>query len=240
MPIGRGAKRSGARPLAVALEQPDGTVSRFDTCVLPHTGGNVTLNRIYVERLVKFLLWARGGYRVVIGGDPAIARMIGDIYSPKGERKFDHEFMGQKIYGREMIVESLGLKAVPAARESSISLGRHLEGCRIGFDLGGSDRKCAAVIDGQVVFSEEVSWDPYFKSDPQCHYDGIDDTLRRAAAHLPRVDAIGGSSAGVFVNNEVRAASLFHEGVRRRISTGASGASSSNCNRRGTVCLSRW
>jgi predicted NBD/HSP70 family sugar kinase len=98
---------------------------------------------------------------------------------------------------------------VPAARESSMSLGRHLEGCRVGFDLGGSDRKCAAVINGRVVFSEEVNWDPYFESDPQYHYDGIDDTLRRAAAHLPRVDAIGGSSAGVFVNNEVRVASLF-------------------------------
>jgi predicted NBD/HSP70 family sugar kinase len=33
--------------------------------------------------------------------------------------------------------------------------------------------------------------------------------LQRAAAHLPRVDAIGGSAAGIYVNNEVRAASLF-------------------------------
>jgi len=200
---------AGAQALAIALERTDGTVSRFDTRVLPHTGGNVTLNRTYVERLVKFLLWARGGYRVMIGGDPAIAGMVRDIYSPSGARKFDHEFMGQRIYGREMIVEALEFEAVPAARESSISLGRHLEGCRIGFDLGGSDRKCAAVIDGRVVFSEEVTWDPYFESDPQYHYDGIDDTLRRAAAHLPRVDAIGGSSAGVFVNSEVRVASLF-------------------------------
>ena len=31
-----------------------------------------------------------------------------------------------------------------------------LTGNRIGFDLGGSDRKCAAVIAGEVVFSEEV------------------------------------------------------------------------------------
>jgi predicted NBD/HSP70 family sugar kinase len=33
--------------------------------------------------------------------------------------------------------------------------------------------------------------------------------LRRAAAHLPRVDAIGGSAAGVYVNNRVKVASLF-------------------------------
>jgi hypothetical protein len=35
------------------------------------------------------------------------------------------------------------------------------------------------------------------------------DSLRRAAAHLPRVDAIGGSSAGVIVNNRVKLATLF-------------------------------
>jgi predicted NBD/HSP70 family sugar kinase len=84
-----------------------------------------------------------------------------------------------------------------------------LEGCRIGFDLGGSDRKVAAVVEGKVVFSEEVVWDPVRQSDPQYHYDGVMHSLRLAAEHLPRVDAIGGSSAGVYVNNRVKVASLF-------------------------------
>jgi predicted NBD/HSP70 family sugar kinase len=35
------------------------------------------------------------------------------------------------------------------------------------------------------------------------------ESLRRAAEHLPRVDAIGGSAAGVYVNNRVKVASLF-------------------------------
>jgi predicted NBD/HSP70 family sugar kinase len=205
----RCANNSQTQPLAIALERTDGTISRYDTSVLPHTGEHIPLNRKYVERLVKFLLWARGGYRITIGGDPAIARMIREIYSASGERKFDHDFMGAKVYGHALTIESLPIEAVPPARETSRPLGRHLDGCRIGFDLGGSDRKCAAVVDGKVVFSEEVTWDPYFESDPQYHYDGIDATLRRAAAHLPRVDAIGGSAAGVYVNNEVRVASLF-------------------------------
>jgi predicted NBD/HSP70 family sugar kinase len=88
-------------------------------------------------------------------------------------------------------------------------MGRNLDGCRIGFDLGGSDRKASALIDGEVVFSEEIAWDPYFQKDPTYHIEGVHDSLKRAAAHLPRVDAIGGSAAGVYVNNEVRAASLF-------------------------------
>jgi predicted NBD/HSP70 family sugar kinase len=100
-------------------------------------------------------------------------------------------------------------KEIPPERAQSQPLGRHLDGCRIGFDLGGSDRKAAAVIDGQVVFSEETVWDPYFHPDPQYHFDGIMDSLKKAAAHLPRVDAIGGSAAGIYVHNRVKAASLF-------------------------------
>jgi predicted NBD/HSP70 family sugar kinase len=42
------------------------------------------------------------------------------------------------------------------------------------------------------------------------------DSLRKAAAHLPRVDAIGGSAAGVYVNNRVKVASLFR-GVSREL-----------------------
>ncbi len=206
-------------PLAIALERPDGTVSRFEFATLPHSAGNAALNLRYVERLVKFLLWSRGASRVVIGGVPALGVELKGMFSAGGARAFDAEFSA-KIYG-SFVVESGAFNAVPEGRESAVPLGRNLDGCRIGFDLGGSDRKCAAVIDGEVVFSEEIAWDPYFESDPQYHYDGIADTLRRAAAHLPRVDAIGGSAAGVYVNNEVRAASLFRgvsgEDFERRI-----------------------
>lgn len=203
----KAAKTPGSKPLAISLERGDSTVSVFRTTVLPHTQENSALNIRYVERLLKFLLWQRGGYRVLIAGEPEIARQVRAIYSPGGARAFDHEFMGRKVYGRPMEVEASD--DVPEPRERSVPLGRNLDGCRIGFDLGGSDRKCAALVDGKVVFSEEVRWDPYFQSDPQYHYDGIRDTLRRAAEHLPRVDAIGGSAAGVYVNNGVRVASLF-------------------------------
>src|SRR5206468_5885920 len=106
-------------------------------------------------------------------------------------------------------LELVHTRELPPKRNTATALGRHLEGCRIGFDLGGSDRKAAAVIDGKVVFSEETVWDPYFQPDPQYHFDGIMDSLKKAAAHLPRVDAIGGSAAGIYVNNQVKVASLF-------------------------------
>jgi predicted NBD/HSP70 family sugar kinase len=202
----REAAARNPRPLAIALERSDGSVSVFRTIV---TANDAALNRRYAERLLKFLLWQKGGYRVTVAGDRELAAHLRGVYSPEGARAFDHEFMGERVYGRPMEVLATAYGDAPEERESAAPLGRHLEGCRIGFDLGASDRKCAAVIDGKVVFSDEVPWTPSAQADPQYHFDGIHDSLRRAAAHLPRVDAIGGSAAGVYVNNEVRVGSLY-------------------------------
>ena len=199
----------GGRPLAIALERSDGSVSVYRTAVLPHAGANAASNQRYVERLVKFLLWQKGGYRVTVAGDAALADYLRSVYAPAGARAFDHRFMGEQVYGRPFAVESAGFDRAPVERETAAPLGRHLDGYRIGFDLGASDRKCAAVADGKLLFSEEVPWNPSVQADPQYHFDGIHDSLRRAAAHLPRVDAIGGSAAGVYVNNEVRVGSLY-------------------------------
>ena len=198
-----------AKDVRIALERPDGTVFVHDTRILHHHGTNVIGNERYIERLVKHLLWMKGGSRIHVGGSERLARMLSSTYGPNGERAFDHEIVGTKIFGEGLTVRSCPIEDTPAPTQKSVALGRNLDGCRIGFDLGGSDRKCAALVDGEVVHSEEVAWDPYFEKDPQYHYDGIVDTLRRAAAKLPRVDAIGGSAAGVYVNNEVRVASLF-------------------------------
>ena len=203
-------KASGKpQELVVALERNEGSVSVFRTAVLPHEGANVALNERYVERLVKMLLWQKGGAKVTLAGPPEIAAFVRRVYSAEGKRRFDFDFMGDRVYGRPMVIEHAASDRAPAEKETDAALGRNLDGCRIGFDLGASDRKCSAVIDGEPVFTEEVPWDPSVQKDPQYHFDGINDSLKRAAAKLPRVDAIGGSSAGVYVNNEVRVASLF-------------------------------
>jgi len=199
----------GARTLAIALERPDGGASRLAGRVLAAGHPSAALSLRYAERLLKFLLWQKGGCTVRVAGAPEIAAHLAAVYSPAGPRAFDHEFMGAKVYGRPFSIAVADERDLPLEHDTGLPVGRHLEGCRIGFDLGGSDRKAAAVIDGRVVFSEEKPWDPYFQKDPAYHIEGIHESLSRAAAHLPRVDAIGGSAAGVYVNNEVRVASLF-------------------------------
>jgi predicted NBD/HSP70 family sugar kinase len=98
---------------------------------------------------------------------------------------------------------------VPPEQEIGRPLGRHLDGYRIGFDLGASDLKVSAVIDGQAIFSQEIVWEPRKQSDPRYHYDQVMAALKLAASKLPRVDAIGGSSAGICIDNRVMVASLF-------------------------------
>ncbi len=193
--------------IVIALYRPNGTVSTYETVILPISADTMDLTVRYVERLVKFLLWMKGGWKVGIYGAPEVAEALAKIYSKDGERKFDYEMMGDRIYGRTFEVVALAEK--PESHEIQVQLGGHMDGCRIGFDLGGSDRKCAAVVDGKVVHTEEVVWDPYFQKDPEYHRQGILDSLRRAAEKMPRVDAIGGSAAGVYVDNQPRLASLF-------------------------------
>ncbi len=196
-------------PVSIALSCPDGNGSIFSTRILPLTAENEALTWRYLERLLKFLLWQRGGSRVMISGCASLVEKLSTTYSSSGARHFDCDFFGGKVYQTPLEISACSMEDLPVTNETTVPLGRHLDGCRIGFDLGGSDRKCAAVIDGKVVFSEEVEWNPYFETDPEYHIEGINNTLRRAASHLPRVDAIGGSAAGVYVGNEVRAASLF-------------------------------
>ncbi|HUD83853.1 MAG TPA: hypothetical protein VMQ67_10135 [Candidatus Saccharimonadales bacterium] len=198
---------AGAPRIRIALEQAEGSVFRFDRRILPATHHASEANFFYLERLIKFLLWSRGGFRVYFDGPAELGAQLQSRFQETATGRFDAGMMGEKIYGRPFEVAVTA--DVPPARASSQPLGRHLKGCRIGFDLGASDRKAAAVIDGRVVFSGETIWNPVEQSDPQWHFDQIMDSLKEAAAHLPRVDAIGGSSAGVYVNNRVRVASLF-------------------------------
>lgn len=197
----------GAAAVRIALEQADGSVFRFETRVLPASHPAAAANAVYLERFVKFLLWSRGGWRVHFDGPAELAAALASHYRDTPSGRFDSHLVGEQVFEHPITV--VHTRDLPEERSQTRPLGRHLEGCRIGFDLGGSDRKVAALVDGRVVFSEETVWDPYHKPDPQYHYTGIMDSLKKAAAHLPRVDAIGGSAAGVYVNNRVKAGSLF-------------------------------
>jgi predicted NBD/HSP70 family sugar kinase len=196
-------------PLVIALERDDGSISRYETIAFAADHPRAVENLFYAERLVKFLLWQHGGFRVYIAGPKGLAEGIRKAYSTTGARAFDAKFMGEEVYLQPFDVTASAVEHVPAANERELHLGNHLEGCRIGFDLGASDLKISAVIDGDAVFSEEIIWQPRQQSDPHYHYQHIRAAIELAASKMPRLDAIGGSAAGIYIDNRTRAASLF-------------------------------
>jgi predicted NBD/HSP70 family sugar kinase len=203
----RARETPGAIPVRLALEQADGSAFHAATFVLLDSHAHSSTSFRHIERLVKFMLWSRGGWRLFVDGPAAIATRLEQHYRNTETGRFDADLVADRMFDHPLTI--VHTRELPPERSTTMPLGRHLDGCRIGFDLGGSDRKVAAVIDGRVVFSDETVWDPYHQPDPQYHFDGIMDSLRKAAAHLPRIDAIGGSAAGVYVNNRPKVGSLF-------------------------------
>ena len=204
----REATKENGQDLVIGVERNKGYTTVYKTRVFKDGTGHDEENFNFVERMVKALLWVAGGFKVIIAGSDVIADKIKEAYSYGGARDFDVHFM-ERVYETTFVVESRSLEDAPVEISGAAPVGRHLDGCRIGFDAGGSDRKVSAVIDGESVYSEEVVWFPKINSDPDYHYQGILEAMKTAASKMPRVDGIGISSAGVYVDNRIMVASLF-------------------------------
>ncbi len=197
--------KDAKKPVSIAVERADGQMATCHTFI-HGTPEMADADHYYINRLVKTLLWMKGGFKVYVSGDKGVYDYLMDQYRAGGGQEFDWDYFAN-IFERPF--EIVFCDKVPEAMDAPKAMGGHLEGCRIGFDAGGSDRKVSAVIDGETVFSEEVVWFPKTNSDPDYHYEGIVSALKTAASHMPRVDGVGVSSAGVFINNRTMNASLF-------------------------------
>ncbi len=208
MPIlrfNRAFLETASKPFSVAVERADGQMAAVHTRI--HGSEEMfEADCYYIERLVKTILWMKGGYKVYVSGDEKVYEYLRSTYAAGGAQEFDWDYMANIF---EKPFEVVAVDSVPESKDAPKAMGGHLEGCRIGFDAGGSDRKVSAVVDGETVYSEEVVWFPKVNSDPDYHYEGIVAALKSAAEHMPRVDAVGVSSAGIYINNRTMSASLF-------------------------------
>lgn len=202
------AKTSQKNELVICIERHNGYNYLYKIDVFKDGTGHDDQNYAVIERLVKTLLWVVGGYKIYVAGSHEIFKRLKEDYSKGGKRDFDVNFMA-RVYQAEFEVLEVSYDDVPTLKEEIIKIENNLKGCRIGFDAGGSDRKVSAVVDGEVVFSTETVWHPKINSDPNYHYERIVQSMKLAASKMPRVDAIGISSAGIYIDNEVRVASLF-------------------------------
>jgi len=207
--------KTAKQPVSVAIERNDDQI-HIKTTYVHGDEAHAEADLYYLDRLVKFELWQKGGFRIFLhagngdfresAGFDTLFNNLKNAYAPGGTREFDAEFFGG-IYqnGFEMIK----CDKLPEPFEIKRAIGGHFNGNRIGVDFGGSDYKVAAVIDGNAVYSHETVWNPKINSDPDYHFSNIVSAMKEAAGHLPHVDAIGVSSAGLIANNRVLAAQLF-------------------------------
>lgn len=200
--------KADGQDIVIAVERNKGYTYTYKTRIFKDNTGHDEENFRFIERIVKSILWVAGGYKIVIAGSELVGEKIKEAYTYGGLRDFDVRFM-ERVYEQKFEVSSCSIENAPKDKSSASAIGRHLDGCRIGFDAGGSDRKVSAVINGESVYSEEVVWFPKTNEDPNYHYEGIKSAMKTAASHMPRVDAIGVSSAGVYVDNRIMVASLF-------------------------------
>ena len=196
--------KKATREFSVAVEREDGLVYRKDTLLTEDFDENC----FYVERLLKTLLWCAGGYKVHIAGDKSVYEYIMNCYTREGLRAFDVDFW-ETTYENKFEVLFHELADMPEAKNNPVHIGRHLDGCRIGFDAGGSDMKVACVVNGETVWAEEIVWLPKVNPDVNYHYEQIKGAMLKAASYMECVDAVGISTAGVLVKNRAMVSSLF-------------------------------
>lgn len=194
--------------LVICLERTNKNNYIYKMNIFKDNTGHDEENFDFVERIVKSLLWIVGGYKIYIAGSKYLVTKLQEAYSDNGLRAFDYNFMS-KVYENKVQIIGCEYNEIPELKQELSKMQNNLSGCRIGFDAGGSDRKVSALIDGEVVFSDEVVWFPKLNEDPQYHYDGVLDSIKTAASYLPRVDSIGVSSAGICIDNKMMVASLF-------------------------------
>ncbi len=136
IPLGRFYEaflKDAKEPFEVAVERSGGQVAVYRTRV----HGTEALRQAdiyYIDRIIKTLLWMKGGFRVYLHGNEAVCAAMAEHYSAHGSRAFDFDYMAN-IY--EHPFEVLRVDQVPEEKSVSKAIGRHLDGCRIGFDAGG-------------------------------------------------------------------------------------------------------
>ena len=202
-------KQDEKETIVLAIERNNGYIYRREFNVFKE-GIDDERNTFIIERYIKSVLWVVGGYKIYIHGSKKIYENIHSYYQEDGLRKFDFNFMSTVYEKPFEVIYVEDLKDMPNEKKCSLPAGGFLKGNRVGFDAGGSDIKISAVVDGEVIFSEEVVWLPKLNEDINYHYENIYKVMMMAVEKMNgKCDGIGISTAGVIIDDRPMVSSLF-------------------------------
>ena len=80
------------KPFSVAVERADGQMATCHTFI-HGTEEMKDADCYYIERLVKTILWMKGGFKVYVSGDETVYNYLKDAYCAGGVQEFDWDFM---------------------------------------------------------------------------------------------------------------------------------------------------
>ena len=78
-------QENATKPVVIAVERSNGLVGRYDTKIFG-TEEMKEADCYYIDRLVKMLLWAKGGFKVYVCGDETVGEYIKETYRIGGKR----------------------------------------------------------------------------------------------------------------------------------------------------------
>ncbi len=166
--------------------------------------------QLYLNRFIKTMLWLYGGYRLYCNLPEHWVNDLQHSFSATGKQKFDAEFIVEGIFERPFKIVRCETEQMPAPSTESSTIGGNSGGLRLGFDVGGSDKKIAAIAENKVLFTESIIWDPYPQSDLNWHRREMKELFELGAGKLPGpVAAVGGSAPGIIMDSQVQVGSLF-------------------------------
>ena len=79
--------------LTVGVERNKGYVSTFSLDIFADGTGHDEENYAVAERIIKTMLWTRGGWKVIVHGSKYIGEKLASDYCVGGAHEFDANFM---------------------------------------------------------------------------------------------------------------------------------------------------
>ncbi|MBQ7848009.1 MAG: ROK family protein, partial [Clostridia bacterium] len=124
-------EKNATEPFAIAVYRENGNVSVYDTKIYG-TEEYFADDCNYAERVLKFMLWAAGGYKVAVCGNAKVYAALADLYKRGGRQNFDVKTMSD-VYENEFEIVNISYEEKPEPKSSPKSVGGYVDGCRIGF-----------------------------------------------------------------------------------------------------------
>ena len=76
------------KPVGIAVERADGQMASCHTFI-HGTPEMEEADHYYIERIVKTILWMKGGFKVYVSGDEGVCDYLKSVYCASGQQEFD-------------------------------------------------------------------------------------------------------------------------------------------------------